>query len=121
MELGIGHHGEPGIAVCKLGSAKEIARRMMDIILPDYPFTVGDDVVVLLSGLGVTPLMEQYVLFNEVKALLDEEKIHVHRSYVVNYFTSLEMMGVTVTIMKLDEELKELIDIDAYSVGLKQS
>lgn len=120
MEVGIGHHGEPGIEVCKLGSAKELAERMVDIILPDYPFVEGDDVVVLLSGLGATPLMEQYVLFNEVKMLLDEKKIHIHRSYVGNYFTSLEMMGATLTIMKLDEELKELIDMDAYSVGLKQ-
>ncbi|MBU9735693.1 dihydroxyacetone kinase subunit DhaK [Diplocloster agilis] len=120
MELGIGHHGEPGIEVCKLGTAKEIAERMVDIVLPDYPFTAGDDVVVLVSGLGATPLMEQYIFYDEVRKLLGEKQIHIHRSYVGNYFTSLDMMGITLTVMKLDEELRELVDMDCYSMGLKQ-
>ena len=66
MEVGIGHHGEPGVAVCALEDAKGIAGRMCDIVLPDYPFTEGDEVVVLVSGLGATPVMEQYVLFGEL-------------------------------------------------------
>ena len=120
MELGIGHHGEPGIEVCKLGTAKEIAKRMVDIVLPDYPFTAGDDVAVLVSGLGATPLMEQYVYYDEVRKLLEAENIHIHKSYVGNYFTSLDMMGITLTVMKLDEELRELVDLDCYSMGLRQ-
>lgn len=120
MELGIGHHGEPGIAVVPLESAAGIAKRMTDIVLPDYPFESGDDVVVLVSGLGATPVMELYVYYNEVEKILTEKGIHVHRSYVGNYFTSLEMMGVTLTMMKLDDELKELIDAPCYSMGLKQ-
>lgn len=120
MEVGIGHHGEPGIEVCPLETAKQMAKRMTDIVLPDYPFVSGDEVVVLVSGLGATPVMELYVLYDEIDRLLIEKGIKTHRSYVGNYFTSLEMMGATLTIMKLDDELKELIDMPCYSMGLKQ-
>ena len=120
MEVGIGHHGEPGIEVCPLGTAKEIAEKMVDIILPDYPFGEGDEVVVLVSGLGATPLMEQYLYFDEVRQLLDKKGIKIYRSYVGNYFTSLEMMGITLTLMKVDDELKELVDMDTYTMGFKQ-
>ena len=117
MEVGIGHHGEPGINVQPLKTADDIAEEM---IIPDLPFESGDEVVVLLSGLGATPVMEQYIVYNRVEEILTEKGIKVHRSYVGNYFTSLEMMGVTLTVMKLDDELKECIDIPANSVGLKQ-
>ena len=120
MEVGIGHHGEPGIEVCELETADKMAKRMTDIVLPDYPFEEGDEVVVLVSGLGATPVMELYVLYNEIEKILGEKKIKIHRSYVGNYFTSLEMMGATLTVMKLDDELKELIDMDCYTMGLKQ-
>lgn len=120
MEVGIGHHGEPGINVQPLKTADEIAEEMLDIIIPDLPFESGDEVVVLLSGLGATPVMEQYIVYNKVEEILTEKGIKVHRSYVGNYFTSLEMMGVTLTVMKLDDELKECIDMPANSVGLKQ-
>lgn len=120
MEVGIGHHGEPGVSVQPLKTADEIASQMLDIILPDLPFVSGDEVAVLLSGLGATPVMEQYIVYNKVYDLLSEKNIKVHRSYVGNYFTSLEMMGVTLTILRLDEELKELIDMPAESVGLTQ-
>lgn len=120
MEVGIGHHGEPGIEVCPLESAREMAKRMVDIVLPDYPFESGDEVVVLVSGLGATPVMELYVLYDEIENLLTEKGIKVHKTYVGNYFTSLEMMGATLTVMKLDDELKELVDMPAKSVGLTQ-
>jgi phosphoenolpyruvate---glycerone phosphotransferase subunit DhaK len=120
MEVGIGHHGEPGIRVDTLRPASEMARMMLDGILPDLPFRAGDEAVVLVSGLGATPVMELYILYGIVAELLSESGIRVHRSYVGNYFTSLEMMGVTLTLMKVDEELKELVDLDAESVGLTQ-
>ena len=120
MEVGIGHHGEPGIEVCELEDAHHMAKRMVDIVLPDYPFVEGDEVVVLVSGLGATPVMELYVLYDEIDQLLKEKGSKTHKAYVGNYFTSLEMMGATLTIMKLDDELKELIDMPAKSMGLKQ-
>ena len=120
MEVGIGHHGEPGIEVCPLETAAQMAKRMTDIVLPDYPFESGDEVVVLVSGLGATPVMELYVLYNEVEKILTEKGIKIHKPLVGNYFTSLDMMGATLTIMKLDDELKELIDMPVYSMGLKE-
>lgn len=120
MEVGIGHHGEPGIEVCELESAAKMAKRMVGVILPDYPFVTGDEVVVLVSGLGATPVMELYVLYDEIDRLLQEKGIRTHKAYVGNYFTSLDMMGATLTIMKLDEELKELMDMPAVSMGLTQ-
>ena len=120
MEVGIGHHGEPGIEVCELETAAQMAKRMVDVVIPDYPFQSGDEVVVLVSGLGATPVMELYVLYDEIDRLLADQGIKTHKAYVGNYFTSLDMMGATLTVMKLDEELKELIDMAAYSMGLKE-
>ena len=120
MEVGIGHHGEPGIEVCELESAKKMAGRMVQAVTEDYPFVSGDEVIVLVSGLGATPVMELYVLYNEVDALLKEKGIQTYRAYVGNYFTSLDMMGATLTVMKLDEELKMLMDLPVTSMGLTQ-
>lgn len=120
MEVGIGHHGEPGVAVEPLTAARDIARRMIEVVVPDLPFGRGDEVVVLLSGLGATPVMELYILYGHLAAMLEAAGIRIHRSYVGNYFTSLEMMGVTLTVMKLDEELRALVDADADSVGFCQ-
>ena len=121
MEVGIGHHGEPGINVQDLEPADRMAELSLDVVLPDLPFESGDEVVVLVSGLGATPVMELYIYYNRIAEILAERKISVYRPYVGNFFTSLEMMGVTLTVMKLDSELKELIDMDAYSMGLKQT
>ncbi|HHW23746.1 MAG TPA: dihydroxyacetone kinase [Clostridiaceae bacterium] len=120
MEVGIGHHGEPGVEVCPIENAENMAKRMVDLVVNDYPFTSGDEVAVLVSGLGATPVMELYVLYNEIEKLLVAQGIKVYRSYVGNYFTSLEMMGATLSVMKLDDELKELLDMEAYSMGFKQ-
>jgi dihydroxyacetone kinase-like protein len=120
MEVGIGHHGEPGIEVCAIETANGMAKRMVDTVLPDYPFVEGDEVAVLVSGLGATPVMELYVLYDEVERLISAKGIRIHKAYVGNYFTSLEMMGATLTVMKLDDELRELIDMPANSVGLQQ-
>lgn len=120
MEIGIGHHGEPGIEVAPLESAGQIASRMCDVILPDLPFKSGDEVVVLVSGLGSTPLMEQYILYGEVEKILESKGIKVHKSLVGNYFTSLEMAGATLSVMRLDDELKECFDYEADAVSFKQ-
>lgn len=121
MEVGIGHHGEPGMRVAPLTSANEMADLSLDIVLPDLPFSAGDEVAVLVSGLGATPVMELYIYYSRIAHALGDKDIRIHRPYVGNFFTSLEMVGITLTIMKLDDELKELIDMDASSVGLRQS
>ena len=118
MEVGIGHHGEPGIEVAPLETASQIAERMCNVILPDLPFCEGDETVVLVSGLGSTPLMELYILYNEVQKIMESRGIRIYRSFVGNYFTSLEMAGATLSVMKLDDELKACIDFEADSVGL---
>ena len=120
MEIGIGHHGEPGIEIADLEPAASIAKRMSEVILPDLPFNSGDEAVVIVSGLGSTPVMELYILFNDIEKILTEKGIKIHVAYVGNYFTSLEMAGATLTVMKLDDELKECIDMEADSVGLRQ-
>ena len=118
MEVGIGHHGEPGIEVAPLETAAQIAERMCNVILPDLPFNEGDETVVLVSGLGSTPLLELYILYNEVQKIMEDKGIMIHRAFVGNYFTSLEMAGATLSVMKLDDELKACIDYEATSIGL---
>lgn len=122
MELGIGHHGEPGIEVIATESAAAMAERMLAPILADRDFSDDQDgVVVLVSGLGATPVMELYIFYAEVERLLQARGLRVHRCYVGNYFTSLEMMGVTLTLLGLDHELKTLIDHPCQSIGLSQT
>jgi dihydroxyacetone kinase-like protein len=118
MEVGIGHHGEPGIAVMPIGTAREMAALMVERILGDAPADAGASVAVLVSGLGATPLMELYLLYGHVEALLRAAGLTVERRLVGNYFTSLEMLGVSVTVMWLDPELNRLMGRPAASIGL---
>ena len=118
MEVGIGHHGEPGIEVRSTVSASEMAEMMLKIVLPDLPIICGDRVAVLISGLGATPVMEQYILYGEVAGRLQDLGISVAFNLVGNLFTSLEMMGVTLTLMKLDDELEACLKAPCSSVGL---
>jgi triose/dihydroxyacetone kinase / FAD-AMP lyase (cyclizing) len=118
MEVGIGHHGEPGTNVQQTCSASEMAEMMLGFILPDLPFASGDRVAVLISGLGATPIMEQYILYGEIARRLQSHGITVAFKLVGNLFTSLEMMGVTLTVMKLDEELESCLKHPCQSVGL---
>lgn len=118
MEVGIGHHGEPGTSVCGMEDAKGIAKKMTDIVLPDFPLESGDETAILVSGLGATPVMELYVLYNEIEKIMESRKIKIYKAYVGNYFTSLEMMGATLTVMKLDDELKKLLGRTGTQHGL---
>lgn len=119
MEFGIGHHGEPGINVQKLKPAKEIANDMAKAVIDDLEPADGDEVAVLLSGLGATPIMELYVLYDEIEAYLKEQGLSIYRVLIGDYVTSLDMNGAALTVMKLDEELKEFLDYDAKAPGLK--
>jgi dihydroxyacetone kinase-like protein len=111
MEVGIGHHGEPGTRVVPLGKADEVADEMTALVLDDFEATGGipGEVAVLVSGLGATPVNELYVLFDRIAHQIEARGARVHKAWVGNYFTSLEMVGATLTVMALDDELKELI------------
>ena len=117
MEVGIGHHGEHGIAVLPVAPAREMAGIMLEKILADLAFD-GEDVAVLVSGLGATPLMELYLLYGHVDEMLRARRITPRHRFVGNYFTSLEMMGVSVTLTRLDGELDRLLRAPARSIGL---
>jgi dihydroxyacetone kinase len=118
MELGIGHHGEPGMRVEDLRSANEVADEMVKIVLDDHDLPDGTEVAVLVSGLGATPVNELYVLYDRIEQQIEARGLKVYRPFVGNYFTSLEMVGATLTVMALDDELKALLDHDAASPGL---
>lgn len=118
MEIGIGHHGEPGTEVVDLRSANDVADDMLRIILDDHDIAEGDEVCVLVSGLGATPVNELYVLYDRVEDQLSARGIVVHTCFVGNYFTSLDMMGATLTVMKLDAELTELLGASVASPAL---
>ncbi|MCB8875461.1 dihydroxyacetone kinase subunit DhaK [Acidisoma silvae] len=118
MEVGIGHHGEPGVAVMPIKPASDMAALMVEHILADKEFGKGDDVAVLVSGLGATPVMELYLLYNHVDELLRARGITPRHRFIGNYFTSLEMMGASVTVTRVDSELDRLLSRPAHSLGL---
>ncbi|MEO8409960.1 MAG: dihydroxyacetone kinase subunit DhaK, partial [Propionivibrio sp.] len=102
MEVGIGHHGEPGIDVRDTVNASDMAEMMLKVVLPDLPFAANDRIAVIVSGLGATPIMELYILYGEIAKRLQAQNITVAFNQVGNLFTSLEMMGVTVSVLQLD-------------------
>ncbi|YBV94995.1 dihydroxyacetone kinase subunit DhaK (plasmid) [Phyllobacteriaceae bacterium JZ32] len=118
MEVGIGHHGEPGVRVEPLKTADAIARDMCKIVLDDHDLPEGAEVAVLVSGLGATPLNELYILNDTIEAEITGRGLKIYRTYVGNYFTSLEMVGATLTVMALDAELKELLDVEVHCTAL---
>ena len=115
MEIGVGHHGEPGVEKTEIKTADETVDILMEKILEDLPFESGDEVLVLINGLGATPLLEQYIVERRVNQILDEENISAYKTLVGDYFTSLEMAGFSITLTRLDEELKEMTDVKAES------
>ncbi len=119
MEVGIGIHGEPGRRRLPLASAKEIAALLVDPVLADLPYRQGDTVVAFVNGMGGTPLIELYLMYNEVRQVLDKAGITVARSLVGNYITSLEMAGCSVTLLKADDELLGLWDAPVNTPGLR--
>ena len=118
VEIGMGIHGEPGINREKISSAEDIAKKLTGKILEDIDYSESE-VAVLVNGLGGTPLMELYVMFNEVEKILSSKGIQVYKSFVGNYMTSLEMAGCSITLLKLDEELKVLLDAPADAPAFK--
>ena len=118
IEIGMGIHGEPGVERTTVKSAAEVAKILLDKILADYDYA-GGEVALLVNGLGGTPLAELYILNNEVQALLDQAGVKVYKTFVGNYMTAIEMAGCSLTLMKLDDELKALLDAPADTPALK--
>lgn len=116
MEMGIGHHGEPGFAIGTLKSANEIASRMADVVLSDPGQAQNAEYAVRVAGLGATPINELYVLYDQIEKDIVAKGCSVYKTYVGNYFTSLEMVGASLTIMELDDELKQLLDAETNCV-----
>ena len=118
MEIGIGIHGEPGRHREPLTGAKDIARQLVEPILADHGFA-GSEAIVMVNGMGGTPLMELYLMYGEVRALLDAAGVRVVRNLVGNYITSLDMAGCSVTVLKTDDELLALWDAPVRTAGLR--
>lgn len=115
MEIGMGIHGEPGIRRGALESADRIAEQLTAAMVDDLPYRRGDRVAVLVNGLGGTPKEELYVLYRRVHALLGDRGLEVHRVWVGEYATSLEMAGASVSLLRLEDELTRLVDAPAES------
>lgn len=119
IEFGVGIHGEPGIAREKLVTADELAGRMVDLIVKDIPFVSGDEVALLVNGLGGTPLQELYLLNNSVGKALESRELKVYKTLVGNYMTSIDMAGASISLLKLDDELKNYLDSAVDTPALK--
>jgi dihydroxyacetone kinase-like protein len=119
MEIGIGIHGEPGRRRVPLAPAREIAEMLVEPVLADLDFTGGDGVIAFVNGMGGTPLLELYLMYAEVAALLEKAGVSVARNLVGNYITSLEMAGCSVTLLKADDDLLRLWDAPVRTPGLR--
>ena len=119
MEMGIGIHGEPGRRREKLRPAREIVADLLGAVTVDLPFSAGDKTFLMVSGMGGTPQIELYLAFGEATAWLAERGIEVTRSLVGNYITSLEMQGMSVTLLRLDDELTGLWDAPVHTAALR--
>jgi len=109
MEVGVGIHGEPGRRRVKQATANEVVSLLLEAVATDLPFGSGDRVALMINGLGGTPIGELYLLYGIAHEQLAAQGIHVARSYVGEYCTSLEMAGASLTLVKLDDELMELL------------
>ncbi len=119
MEIGVGIHGEPGRTRMKITSAAEITSMLATPILDDLPFVSGDKVLAFVNGMGGTPLIELYVVFAELKKILDGRGITIARNLIGNYITSLEMAGCSITLLRLDDELTKYWDAPVNTPGLR--
>jgi phosphoenolpyruvate---glycerone phosphotransferase subunit DhaK len=119
MEIGIGIHGEPGRERMKIESAAQVAERLAAAIVEDLPFNEGDEVLAFVNGMGGTPLIELYIVYNELSKYLDGRGITISRNLIGNYITSLEMAGCSITLLRLDDELTALWDAPVNTPALR--
>lgn len=119
MEIGIGIHGEPGRTRMKLTSAAEIAQMLASPILDDLPYKSGDQVLAFVNGMGGTPLIELYLMYNELMKICAGRGVKIARRLIGPYITSLEMAGCSFTLLKLDDDLTKLWDAPVKTAGLR--
>ncbi|MEA2324261.1 MAG: phosphoenolpyruvate---glycerone phosphotransferase subunit DhaK [Solirubrobacteraceae bacterium] len=119
MEIGIGIHGEPGRERVKVESAARVVERLAGTIVDDLPFAEGDEVLAFVNGMGGTPLMELYIVYNELHKYLEGRGIRIARNLVGSYITSLEMAGCSITLLRLDAELTRLWDAPVDTIALR--
>jgi phosphoenolpyruvate---glycerone phosphotransferase subunit DhaK len=120
MEVGMGIHGEPGTHRDELRPADEIVSHLMGRILEDMKLNSSDEVAVMVNGLGSTPLMELFIVNRKVNKILEEKGVKIYKTLVGEYMTSIEMAGFSISLLKLDAELKELLDASADTPAFKQ-
>ena len=111
MAMGMGIHGEPGVWNGPIKTADELAAESLETLLKDMPVAAGEEVALLINGLGATSIEELYILFNSVAQQLEDKGISIYRPFVGEYATSMEMMGASISIMKVDEETKAMLDM----------
>jgi len=121
MEIGMGIHGEPGVGRGRIENADKITQFLMEQIINDLPFRKGDVVSVLVNSLGSTPREELFIIYRKAHEIIMDYGIDIHKPYIGEYATSLEMAGISVTLIRLDEELKQLLDAPAESPFFIQS
>lgn len=119
IEMGVGIHGEPGRKRIKMTSAKEIVTTLAEAIVNDLPFKAGEPVLAFVNGMGGTPIMELYLVYNELEKFLKTKNIPIARNLVGNYITSLDMQGCSITLMRMDEELLALWDAPVQTAALR--
>lgn len=119
MEIGIGIHGEPGRQRMKLKSADEITEMLAEAVIEDLPFKAGDEVLAFVNSMGGTPDIELYIVYRKLHQILEGKGIKIARKLIGRYITSLEMQGVSITLLKLDDELKELWDAPVKTPALR--
>jgi phosphoenolpyruvate---glycerone phosphotransferase subunit DhaK len=119
MEIGVGIHGEPGRTRMKIATADEVTEMLATPILDDLPFESGDRVLAFVNGMGGTPLIELYVVFNKLAQICADRGITIERSLVGSYITSLEMAGCSITLLKLDDELIRYWDAPVDTPALR--
>jgi dihydroxyacetone kinase-like protein len=119
IEIGIGIHGEPGRRRVPLAPAREVAEMLVEPVLADLDFTGGDGVLAFVNGMGATPLIELYLMYGEIAAILEKAGVTIARSLVGPYITSLDMAGCSLTLLRLDDELVRLWDAPVVTPGLR--
>jgi dihydroxyacetone kinase-like protein len=119
MEIGIGIHGEPGRTRMKVKSADEIVEMLMEPIIKDIPYKSGDEVLLFVNGMGGTPLVELYILYRKAYEIATKSGLKVVRNLIGPYITSLEMAGCSITMLKMDDDLKKLWDFPVLTPGMR--